>query len=453
MPLPAEVQTLPLRLAEVCTSADPAADWRPWLATARLGTLPFLWLLLWASYRLAAWYGGVSAGRLAVALTACEPILLGHASLTATDLAFTACVVMLMAVFCTRRDEPTWLGRLGWPAFWVMMTFMTKASALMFVPVTLTMVELHRLWNSGWRPGRSLEVWKPALRSLRDLTAVGLMGVALLMVVCPRAPRGLLFQLRHNLDDRAISYLFESVSPTGFWYYFPAALAIKIGLPILLLLAVTLMRPRYWLNGPMCAALMLLALTPNFRVQLGVRYVLPVAALAIIAGSATLGRWWSELDSNWKRLLAGGFASGLVLWSLTSAVLVWPNGICYTNELFGGTSRAYLALHESNLDWGQGLPELADWQRQHDDAPLYLWYFGSDPAALQSPFHAISPGTDISEADLERLCQGGYLAASTSLEYGYFFDTPISRHLRARQPIARTTTYLIYDFRQSGPTP
>ena len=148
-------------------------------------------------------------------------------------------------------------------------------------------------------------------------------------------------------------------------------------------------------------------------------------------------------------MLAGGFASGLVVWSLTNAVLVWPNGICYTNELFGGTNAGYHALCDSNYDWGQGLPELAGWHGKHPDAPLHVWYFGTDPSVGRPPFHAISFGSSSEGADVERYCDGGYLAVSTTLTYGAFFDTPIARYLQGIEPCGRTTTFLIYDFTQA----
>src|SRR5262245_41218830 len=67
MPLPPEVQTLPLLLAAWFTSADLEHDLSSCVPIARLGTIVFWWLLLWASYRLGSWYAGELGGRFAVA--------------------------------------------------------------------------------------------------------------------------------------------------------------------------------------------------------------------------------------------------------------------------------------------------------------------------------------------------------------------------------------------------
>jgi len=46
-------------------------------------------------------------------------------------------------------------------------------------------------------------------------------------------------------------------------------------------------------------------------------------------------------------------------WAALAAIAVWPNGICYTNEAWGGTPTGYLYLSDSNYDWGQDLRLLA----------------------------------------------------------------------------------------------
>lgn len=444
MPLAAEVQTLPLLVAEQLGGADPLGDFSDWLPIARLGTLVFWWLLLWASHQLAGYYGGIWAGRFAVALVASEPILLGHASLATTDIAFTACMLTLLVVFLGRREQADGRSRLVLPAIWVTMALLAKASALMFVPVCLGMVELHRLWVGGWRPGRTIQAWEPALASLRDLAKIGLLGTILLFVVCPRALRGLLFQIRHNSEGHGSSFLLGEASPEGFRHYFAAALAIKLSLPILILLAVTLLvRPRYWMNGALGAALALLALTPIFRVQIGVRFVLPIAVLAMVGAAAAVARWRAEEATDRRGAWALGFASLVVAVSLVGACQVWPHGICHTNQLFGGTSQGYMALSDSNYDWGQGLRELADWQKKHPEAPLHLCYFGTDPMLERLPVRSTSLAESVT--DVENAHRGCFLAVSTNY---VILNTPAAQHLRQTQPMGRTTTFLIYDFRE-----
>jgi hypothetical protein len=406
-----------------------------------MASIVFWWLLLWGSYRLAALYGGPSAGRLALALVACEPILLGHAGLATTDVPFTACFVTFLAVFRARREKPHWRGRLVLPIIWCTLTFLAKASALVFVPVGVALIELERLWQLGWRPGRSDGRFKA---SFKDLVTIGVAGILLLLVVCPRAPRGLLFQIRHNVHEHGTSYLLGRLSADGFLYYFPAALAIKLGLPVLLLfLGMLLARPRHWLNGPMWAALGLLALTPLFRVQIGVRFVLPLAVLAIVGAAAACARWWAETEVAWRRCAIQGCAALLVGWSIINAWQVWPNGICYTNELWGGTSQGYVALDDSNYDWGQGLGELAAWQQHHPGTPLHIWYCGTDPMLARMPVTPIAIAAFSSEEDVVRQNHGCFLAVTTNY---CACDCPLTSYLRRQQPADRTSTFLIYDF-------
>ncbi len=447
MPLPAEVQTLPLLAIEWFNSNDPVESWLEWLPVARMGTTIFWWLLLWASWRLAWIYGGTLAGHLSVALVACEPILLGHASLATTDIPFTACLLALVAVFRKRREKLYWLDRLLLPSFWFMLTFTAKSSALVFVPVCLTMVEIERLWSLGWRPAPQDGSWMRAWASLRDLMGIGVMGLALLFIVCPQAWVGLSYQIRHNIQGHGGSFLLGDWNVNGFWYYFPAALMIKVALPVFLLLGhMLVVRPHYLINGAVWAALGLLVLTPAFRVQLGVRFVLPIVTLVAIGAAIAASRWWAEPLTILRRVLGGSFVCGLVLWSLISACLVWPHGICYTNEVFGGTKAGYLVLSDSNYDWGQGIPELLEWHRKHSDVSLFLWYFGADSSAAREPFRSVDAAMFRNADELIRMCHGGYLAASTSQIYGKGFATPAAKYLRALQPFAHTTTYLIYDF-------
>jgi hypothetical protein len=139
------------------------------------------------------------------------------------------------------------------------------------------------------------------------------------------------------------------------------------------------------------------------------------------------------------------------LWTAAQATRVWPHGLCFTNELYGNTADGYLHVSDSNYDWGQGLKDLERWRRQHANAPLTVWYFGTDPALAHPGFTAIAPAAVHVQSPNEFLSQmrGKVLAVSTTNLYGgYTADCEAARSvLRALQPRDRTPTFLIYDFR------
>jgi hypothetical protein len=200
-------------------------------------------------------------------------------------------------------------------------------------------------------------------------------------------------------------------------------------------------------------------------VQIGIRLVLPLVALAEVGLAAATTR--ACRAAGGRSLLAGARmllpGAGLV-WSAAAAITVWPHGLCYVNELWGGTERGYLVVSDSNYDWGQGLKELAHWQVRHGDAPLDVWYFGTDPALRRLPVRALSfHALPLHRAEeIRALVQGHYLAVGTTLVHGSLgtmlrADTPgwdsywqALALLREHPPADRTTTFLMYDFTGRG---
>jgi len=448
MPLAVELETFPLHLAKWIAAADPVHDLPRWLPYARISALVFWWMLLGATYVGAGFWGGSQAARLAVALVACEPILLGHASLATTDMAFTASLLSLVVIFHLSRDNPSLLKRSFLCGLAVALTLLSKASGLVYIPVCLMALEAERLWSSGWRPGLSAAVWVRVVRSAGELILIGCLGMVLLLAFCPRALGAFTYQVHHQLEGHDLVFLLGAASPTGFWYYFPLALLIKLSLPVVgLVILVSVCRPGYCFNAPLLSAAALLVLSTTFRVQIGVRFVLPIAVLGIIGGSVAFIRWRMEnMRTPMGPFGLGRFAWGLLLWSAVNAWVVWPNGICHTNELWGGTKNGYLALSDSNYDWGQGLKELAAWQRNHNQSPLNVWYFGKDPLLAEMPMQPVTLAEALTSQEVQEVNRGRFLAVSTSLLYGCGFLDPAARYLREIQPCGRTTTFLIYDF-------
>jgi len=123
-----------------------------------------------------------------------------------------------------------------------------------------------------------------------------------------------------------------------------------------------------------------------FAANLGVRYAIPLLPFLHLIGGAGLAA-----------LLAGGRARRvcawlLVAWLATAALGIYPDHLSYFNEtacalseprqvgLDGGSRCGPHWLDDSNVDWGQGVRQLAAWVQAHPGPePLRLAYFGSFP--------------------------------------------------------------------------
>jgi hypothetical protein len=494
MPLPIDLGTLPLYVGERWQGIpfDPERDLESLLPWARATTLGFWWLLLVYARLIGRRLGGPWAGRLAVALLACEPSLLAHASLATTDIALTACVLALAYHFDRGRDAG-WVRRRAVPAFWFGAAVLAKASGLVYGLVCLVVI----LWSrrkapNAESPGRLrrlvLNPLHSVLEARRDLAWIALVGLALVGLYCgcdwqaqpsfvawahglpegsgktamvwlaehlrifSNAGEGLVRQIKHNVHGHGV-YLLGRSSLRSFWYYFPVVLTIKLSVPLLLgPLVLGLLRPRALLNWALLAAAVLVVCSLKFQVQIGVRLVLPLVALGVVGLAAAVVTACRTYGPGWQRaLLAGGTAAALC-WTTQAAISVWPNALCYTNELWGPRETAYRRVSDGNYDWGQGLPELARWQQEHHVGAVDVWYFGTDPAVNRPPFRLrslASAGLRRPE-DVAAALAGRYFAASTTLLYGaareYPECQPALAFLQGCRPVGRTTTFLVYDF-------
>jgi hypothetical protein len=95
---------------------------------------------------------------------------------------------------------------------------------------------------------------------------------------------------------------------------------------------------------------------------------------------------------------------------------------------------------------------LREWYAAHGNSrPLAVWYYGTDPAILYPPFrHLPVSHLKLTSGDqLPDLAGRGYLAVAVTSLYGHTSITPSTRvaseWVLAREPVARTHTFLIYD--------
>jgi hypothetical protein len=196
-----------------------------------------------------------------------------------------------------------------------------------------------------------------------------------------------------------IAYFHGEISTTGWWYYFPAAIFLKY--PIGLLLAGVAGLFALWKMSfpkPFKAAMtfppfMILLAAMMQSVNIGVRGVLPFAPfLAFWSGAAV--RYFEARWMRWMMIL-------LVATSVASGIAAYPNFLTYFNPLLGGTAAADKWLIDSNLDWGQDLPELSRELKRRDIQEVRLAYFGMaepsyygikalDPNIIAPGWYAIS---------------------------------------------------------------
>ena len=104
----------------------------------------------------------------------------------------------------------------------------------------------------------------------------------------------------------------------------------------------------------------------------GFRYALPMMPLLAVLAAAGVARVWRRFRRSVRGLLVG-----LVALQAFSVLSVYPHFLAYSSVWVGGRDRAYQALVDSNLDWGQGLHELRAFMEDEGVSSVRLSYFGS----------------------------------------------------------------------------
>jgi hypothetical protein len=499
MPLAVDAETLPVYLWEQWRGAEfhPYQDIATILPVARAANLVFWWLLLAYAMRLGRTWGGAWAGRLAVALIACDPNFLGHASLATTDIAAVATMLVLIYHYYHGLSRD-WGRRVLVPGICFGVAMLAKASGMVFgVQAMLGIAFCHLLGAGGFAGGpglreKALHAWRVSYPLRKDLVWIGLIGFVVVFAytgsdcgtewtfiawaeqlpdgplrsamvpishnlsIFPNAGEALVQQIKHNLRGHG-TYLLGEWHHRAHWSYFPLALSMKTPAPALvLLLAMLALRPRDFNTPVGWIAFGLLTFSLNCRVQIGIRFMFTLMATTYLAMAIAIARGWRDQAAGiagW-RVLPRWFVTALIATTAAASITVWPHGISFFNRMWGGPEQGYRYLHDSNYDWGQGLPELKRWHEAHGGGrPLAVWYYGTDPAILFPPFRWVNFSfTPLNSGDdIPGVVGDGYLAVSVGALYGNTTATPSTRiaveWLREQQPVGRTHTFVIYDLR------
>ncbi|MCC6904243.1 MAG: hypothetical protein IT326_00270, partial [Anaerolineae bacterium] len=181
--------------------------------------------------------------------------------------------------------------------------------------------------------------------------------------------------------------------------------------------------------------------------NVGVRYLLPVILLLYLFIARIAA---GPLRSGMLRLAVIGM---LLLVNIAITLRAFPNYISYFNLVSGGSANGYRILVDSNLDWGQDLPALADYLRETDADTVYLSYFGQAEPAYYGIDYTPLPGWPPPTPDPSRPAfaplnpaPGLYAISASNLVGVQLYQPETFGYFRAREPLARiNNSIFIYD--------
>ena len=396
--------------------------------------------------------------------------------------AVTACLVAFAASlepYRCRLAQNAPSSRWWIPGAWFGAAVLAKLPALVFAPLiaaaalagqcpsrvvvrdiakmtVLALVMAFVYCGSDWQVETSFVEWA---RSLPASVARVVQPVAEHLPIFSNAGEAIVQQVGHNIRGHD-TYLLGQAHRRAVWFYFPVVFLIKASGAVLVGAALlALAMRRQFANWVLGAVALLLLASPLYRVQNGIRMILPVLALAIVGLAVTAVRS-ADARHTWRvRLMVAALGSGSVTSARASGR--WR---AVRHEFWGGPDDAYLIVSDSNVrNWGQ----VARAQRvdgQNGRSSIDVRAGATDPALAAGPWQPIDIDrlALVDERDALRFVEGRELAVSTYAgftgrsrpgtidpadEAAARSAEALRQALRSRPWSARTRTFLVYDFR------
>jgi Dolichyl-phosphate-mannose-protein mannosyltransferase len=253
---------------------------------------------------------------------------------------------------------------------------------------------------------------------------------------------------------RRNAFLLGGYSNVGWWYYFPLAMLFKTPVATMGLAALAVIwmvrrlistcrsgaesggnKMRWWTMGCVAMPAAIYGIEAmHTHLNIGMRHILPIYPFIYLG----MGKVVSEWVATGSRAVVGLVVVLLSCLAIES-LHAWPDYIPFFNIASGGERGGLRLLGDSNLDWGQDLPLLAQWQEKHPDERLYLNYFGTaDPAYYGINYVNVVGGYPFSMQPLELMDRPGILAISASNLQGTYYSGMFRDRmalLRQRAPI------------------
>lgn len=295
---------------------------------------------------------GIPAGLFAAAMYSFSPNLLAHGMLVTTDVPLAVFTALAFYLFWKSNEVRSW--RLDIATGLALGAAMGSKFSGAFLPVLIVVFCIARDRRTAF-PRLAVI----AIASLAVIQTIYLFSASPLLYF-----RNASLVNANHVQNYPV-YLFGQLKPGGWWYYFLAAFLVKATVPTLMAIifaVLHLVSKRFvsrWgeiiLLSVICFYTALISIAAD---QIGLRYLIPIFPLLFI---------WTSRIVPWILSMRGGaiVIGGLLAWQVFAAVRTFPNYIPYFNELAGGSVQGPWLLDDSNVDWGQGVKQAAQYVRDH----------------------------------------------------------------------------------------
>jgi len=448
-----DIEQLPDAFRVTHIAPDPVSlAWRARAMNVWFG----LWLA-WLVWRAADRLFSRTAANFALALFAFSPSLIAHFSIAATDGAATLFIFATAWALVRWRLSPTWKTTVGSGMLLGLLLLAKFSTAPMFVLALLWMLLLGAdkiirsptRWNWGKTAAALLValfiVWAAYFFHVSHLTVRdGTLTATFpnwngaivkpvrgdrnysLLIPAGEYIEGFRELVRHNRQGQPAFFLGQVSTHGGWKLYYPVVILLKWS-TIVLALSVTGLAiarrskvrvpPDLWIMASFPAVYLAMAIFARFN--LGDRHVLPMYPFAILFAAVV----W-----EWARRKRAVAALLILLAALNAAdgLRYAPGYLSYFSP-FVNPAESFRLLTDSNLDWGQGLLALRDYQRSHPDERISLSYFGSvDPQVygIQSDFFGG-----------QKRVPGTVIVSATNLSGQYLAEPERYRWLLEQRPV------------------
>lgn len=419
-----------------------------------LSRIPTILLTLIVIISVWLWVGGYLGSWAAVGAVASltlNPNIIANGSLTTNDMHLAvAAWFLFIATFNLLKDKKLPVSRYIWFGLAIGLVLVAKFSGIFFIGIAgliglvgliarkigtkqilkgifvTFIVSLAMVWASYM-----MIEWRGILGSRTLTVAVPLKGDVQIsnrlakVAVVPflRYKEGYNVVASHNVIGHN-SYLDGKFSMEGFRNFFTKAIWYKTP-TVLLLMAIigfiwAVIKKKWVPLSLGLVGIVFVTLANYSHIHIGIRHVLPVYILFAPLAGYLLG----EILTYKRNAAVVLLLILMIFWTSYDLYLNTPNGISYFSQISGGWREGYKHLSDSNTDWGQEMPLVADWVKQHPDKKVLIGYpCGEDPKYLGAKNFV-----RISDSGVKPVCEGlednQTLIVSVNIATGLFGSYP-----------------------------